>query len=82
MRMDEEMGFMRSSGSRRTARLSRGGSGSMYPDRAYDRVQLEGFSDEVAMYAPQPLPPYASFVTSTPAFASVSVQVPMVVNSL
>ena len=41
----------------RIARLLRGGSGSMYPEREYERVQSDGLIDEDATYAPHEVPP-------------------------
>ena len=62
----------------RIARFARGGRGSMYPEREYERVQFAGLSAELAMYAPAPFPLYASADTRTPRLPTVSVQFPTV----
>lgn len=42
----------------RTWRLLRGGRGSMYAEREYERVQLVGFIDDVVMNDPHVCPLY------------------------
>jgi hypothetical protein len=44
----------------RMAKLDRKGSGSIYAEREYERVQLEGLIDDVAMKPPHPAPPLES----------------------
>ena len=60
----------------RIARLLRGGSGSMYAERAYERVQFVGLMAEAAMNPPQPSPPFASGFMGIPTAARVFVQFP------
>lgn len=60
----------------RMARFDRGGSGSMYAEREYERVQFVGLIVEVAMNPPQPSPPFASAEKGIPMSTSVWVQLP------
>ena len=60
----------------RMARFARGGSGSMYAERAYERVQFVGLMAEAAMNPPQPSPPFASGFMGIPTAARVFVQFP------
>lgn len=62
----------------RIARLARGGRGSMYAEREYERVQFVGLIAEDAMKPPQPSPPLGSSLVGMPALASVSVQFPTI----
>lgn len=62
----------------RMSRFARGGNGSMYAERAYERVQLAGFIAEVAMNAPAPNPPFASGEGGIPIQSSVAVQRPTI----
>ena len=60
----------------RMARFDRGGRGSMYAEREYERVQFVGFIVEVAIKPPQPSPPFASAEKGIPMSESVVVQLP------
>lgn len=62
----------------RMSKFGRGGSGSMYAEREYERVQLVGLMADVAMNEPEPSPPSASVVAGMPSAVRVFVQSPTI----
>jgi hypothetical protein len=58
----------------RMSRLLRGGRGSMYAEREYERVQLLGFIVDAAMNEPHVCPSYGSGLSGIPSAAIVGTQ--------